>query len=353
MIDQLHGRKLITVKTLRDGSEMYSIHRLLQTKILADIDSYKMGETFGYKFGETFQSALSLVSKRYPPASASQIPEPSKWGDCEKYMLHVSSLHRVYLEYNPNHRIKPTLELAQLFYNAGFHVWERRTTAYNGLSFLLCAEEILEEMEFDNEGKLRADIHSIAGIFYNEAGSEHRDESIRREKAAYNIRQMIQNKSPDDRDNNVLLCNAASNLAVTLLNKNEFEEAGQLVEDCLKRYKEWGTEDDIPFEYAKYYNCQGFVQMRRGNYAEATKHFEKCVALAAKHSTQTWQYWQYNFSLACVLHQSGEAQKALEAHLHTLNGRLDAFGKHDQNTIFSTYAVGSMYHHMKDLPTAT
>ena len=352
MIDQLSGRKLIAVVRDETGNETYSIHRLLQTKILSDMDSYKIGETFGYKFSETFQSALFLIRKKYPPASPIQVPEPAKWADCEKYMLHVSSLHRIYQEYNHTKRIWPTLNLAELFYNAGFHVWERQTTAYDGLSFLKCAEEQLDAIDFDPNGKLRADIHSIAGIYYNGAGSAFRDESIRKAQAALRIRQVIYESNPEDNDSDVLLRNAANDLASCLLNKNEYEEAGKLLEGCLEQYRTWGTEDDIPFEYAKYYNCNAFVQMRHGNYQDAIESMEKCVELAAKHSTQTWQYWQYKFSLACIIHQSGNSQKALEIHLETLNGRLDLFGQHDQNTIFSTYAVGAMYHHLKAVPTA-
>jgi hypothetical protein len=264
-------------------------------------------------------------------------------------MPHVFSLHRTYKETS---RVQPSVELAELFYDAGFHVWERQTTAYDGLSFLQTAHEILDKVGFDPDGKLRADIYSIMGEFYDNMGSVHRDESVNRHTAALVIRQKIYDANPEDKNSDVLLRNATSDLGTCFLNKNMFEKAAQSFEHCYERYKVWGTEEQIPFEYSKYYLNMGLVLAWRGRYDDAVRSLQQCIRLAGKHSTQTWHYCEYMFVFGCVLLQSGDVQGALNAHLETLKSRVDLFGKHETSTIASTYAVGAMYHHIGDPQSA-
>lgn len=337
MIDQLTGRKLISVKKLDDGSEVYSIHRLLQQKILADMTIPD--------FSEAFNRVFNLVRRKYPRSSTTQIPEPSKWADCGRYMPHVFSLHHLYKEIG---HVKDTVELAELFYDAGFHVWERDTTAYDGVGFLTSALKILDNLGVDRDAKLRADIHSIMGEFYSGRGAMWRAESVAEHTEALVIRQKAYDANPDDKITDVLLRNATNDLACCLLSQNRFEEAALAFQVCLKQYKIWGSEEDMPFEYQKYYSNNGLVQAWRGDYDEAIEGLRRSTELSRMHSTKTWHYCMNNFSLGCVLLQSGDIQGALDAHLETLKVRADLYGKHEAATIISSYAVGATYHQLGD-----
>ncbi|KAI0127980.1 hypothetical protein BJ170DRAFT_397576 [Xylariales sp. AK1849] len=342
MISQLSGRKLIRVRQREDGKETYNIHRLLQEKILLDVGGLD-------KFSDIFGKAYCLVRRRYPRASPIQAPEPKKWTECKEYMPHVFSLHRAL---KATTQIEPTLELAQLFYDAGFHVWERQASEYDALSFLETAENILDAISFDSNAKIRADINCIAGLTYSSMGCTERTESLKRLETALRIRQTIFDANTNDRTSDVLLRNAATDYGISLLNDNAFDRAGEIFAECRERYLTWGTEEEIPFEYSKYYKNTGMVLMWQGKMSEATKSIERSVELIEKASGQAWQYWGYQFIRACVLLQAGDVQGALELHLKTLSARLDLSGKHSQSTILSTYAVGAMYHHIGDLPTA-
>lgn len=337
MIDQLTGRKLISVKKLDDGTEVYSIHRLLQQKIIADMTIPD--------FSEAFQRVYGMVRRKYPHSSKTQIPEPDNWAACGRYMPHVFSLHHIYKEIG---HVKETEGLAELFYDAGFHVWERDTTAYDGVGFLTSALAILDKLSVDGNAKLRADIHSIMGEFYSGRGAMWRAESVAEHSKALVIRQKAYDASPDDKTTDVLLRNATNDLACCLLSQNRFEEAALAFQLCFKQYKVWDSEEAIPFEYQKYYSNYGLVQTWRGNYEEAIAALRRSTELSRMHSTKTWHYCMNNFSLGCALLQSGDIQGALDTHLETLKVRADLYGKHEAATIISSYAVGATYHQLDD-----
>ena len=347
MIRQLSLQKLIDVKTTGEGNpESYSIHRLLQQKIIIDIGAQ-------LKFDGAMRKATRLVRKKFPQSPVIQAPMPENWPKCKEYMPHVFSLLRAFKDAQEQFEaFEQTKELAQLFLDAGFYVWDRQATEYDGLSFLDAAESILDYIKVDQNSELRADIHCISGLLRNSMGCRQREESLRHLELARNIRQNIFTENPYDRNNDVLLQNAATDYGILLLNKYDFTSAEAIFEDCLKQYRVWGTEKEIPFEYSKYYYNTGIVRMWQNRMDEAIQFLQRSVQLAKEYSGEEGQYWDNQFTLACVILQSGDVQKALDLHLETLSAKLDLFGKHSKSTILSTYAVGAMYYHIGDLPTA-
>ncbi len=223
MINQLSGRRLISIRQKNSDHPVYGIHRLLQQKILMDLTSLR--------FDEAFEQSFCLVRKCYPRASAIQVPEPEKWPDCEKNMPHVYSLWRNYKDLS---RIKPSFELAQLFYDAGFHIWERQTTAYNGLLFLDTANEMLDRIDYNPNHKLRADIYSIMAQCYDALGVRSKDQCIALCENALRIRQEIYDADPADEVNNtdVLLQNATTDMITCFLNKYMCEKAAEVAKSC-------------------------------------------------------------------------------------------------------------------------
>jgi tetratricopeptide (TPR) repeat protein len=348
MIRLLSGRKLIDIKTGIDGGESYKIHRLLQQKIVLDIGAQ-------LKFDSAMRKATRLVRKRFPESPAIQAPAPQNWKMCKEYMPHVFSLLRAYKDAQENFpKFKRSKKLAGLFYDAGFYIWDHQATGHDGLAFLDAGEDILDKLGVDEMAERRADIHCISGLLRNAMGCQQRVESLQRLKRALHIRKHIYDAQMDtySRTRDVLLQNAATDYGILLLNRYDFLEAEEIFESCLRRYRVWGAEEEIPFEYSKYYYNMGIVRMWQEKPDESIQFLRHSVELVEAAFGKEGQYWDNYFMLACFIRQSGDMQTSLDMHLEILKARLDQVGKHSKSTILSTYAVGVMYANIGDLPTA-
>jgi len=346
LIRLLGGWKLIEVKIGDDGLESYRIHRLLQQKIVIE-------NAAQLKFDSAMRKATRLVRKRFPESPAIQAPAPYNFSRCKEYMPHVFSLLRAFKDAQENYPgFEQTKELADLFYDAGFYVWDRQATEHDGLAFLDAAEAILDSLGTDPMSERRADIHCMSGLLRITMGCQQREESLRDLKQALNIRQHAYDSYGYTMTRDVLLQNAATDYGILLLNRYDFVQAEHIFEGCLKRYRVWGTEKEMPFEYSKYYYNMGIVRMWQERVEESITFLQRSVDLAEAAFGKEGQYWDNYFMLACFIRQAGDAQKALDMHLEILKAKLDQLGKHSKSTILSTYAVGVMYGAVGDLPTA-
>lgn len=346
MINELIGRRLLTEKKTSTGETAYTIHRLLQHKILQDMDDY------GY--ADAFRKSFLLIRNQFPVSNAQQVPDPQNWSICQIYLPHISALHNIYQQNatsSPFGDPEP-VEIARLFYDAGYHIWTRQSTAHNGLQYLKTAEKILDDIKMDPNDKIRADILCVTGLFLLNMGCVERRQGFDLLDKALQIRKKVYEQLPDH-DNDVLLQNAANDHALCLLNEHHFEEAGVTFKQCRDRYLVWGLESENPFENSKYYGNYSVVLMWKGDMKQAIDFQKHSSRLIERFIGRTASYYRKVFMLACVLLQSGDLQGALDLHLEVLSARLDLLGKHDEFTISSMYAVGAMYHHLGDPVTAT
>jgi len=347
MIEQLARQRLITVKMTDDG-EAYSIHRVLQQKIQFDMDDYS--------YADAFRKAFCLIRKKFPYASPTQVPVLDSMEVCNRYMPHVYSFHKVFEEHYNDHNSAAMREtkphdLAQLFYDAGFFVWARQSTSYDGLSFLDAADNILNKIQYDADAKLRADIHCMTGLLLLNMGYAERARGTQRLKAALQIRKNIYAKN-DTLDNDILVQNAANDYALSLMNAYRFGKAGEILKECHERYQTWGPEPENPFENSKFYGNYSAVLLWEGRIDEAVEHINRCLEYTEQFAGRGTQYYRRLFWLANILLQSGDTQAALDKHLEVLKERLKLQGKHNENTILSMYAVGAAFHDRGDLPSA-
>lgn len=341
MVKDLSGRKLVTVKD-KNGMQILSIHRLLQNKIRSSLAPKE--------FMEVFDKTYCLVRKKYPSASPVQNPEPHKWLECKTYLPHVLSIWRAF---KSSDLIKPTLHLAQLFYDAGFHAWERQVNVADGIGYLETAEEIINDLNVDKDDKMRADIHSVLAMSFASHGPRRDADILQRRTEAIRIRRLIYAANSSERESDLLFTNSSNDYGLSLLGRFAFEEAGKLFETCYQRYCCWGREDQWPFEYAKYYTNTASVRMWQGNYQDAIKLGHRGVELFEKAVGDTWNALLSKFVLAYILLQSGELQAALDLHLQVFGARKTTCGKYDFTTVLSSYAVGATYHHLGDLSAAS
>ncbi|KAK4166348.1 hypothetical protein QBC43DRAFT_313485 [Cladorrhinum sp. PSN259] len=349
MIRHLAGRKLIEIKEREENgvkTEAYRIHRLLQEKIVMEVGVQ-------LKFDSAMRKATRLVRKVFPKAPVIQEPAPQNWKACKSYMPHIYSLNRAFKAASalfPG--FQRTEELADLFYDAGFYIWDRQQTESDGLDFLETAEKILDKLGVDSNSPRRADIHCMCGLLRNTMGCQYRDESFTRLQLALDIRKHLFRSQDYDRTRDVLFQNAGTDFAILLLNRYDFEQAELIFTKCLERYRSWDTEDKIPFEYSKYYYNMGIVRVCQGKLEEATRLLQRSVELTERAFGKQSQYWANYFMLACSIRLSGDVQRALEMHLEILKANITQMGKHSKSTILSTFAVGVMYRYVGDFPKA-
>jgi tetratricopeptide (TPR) repeat protein len=349
MIEQLERQRLITVKVMDNGEQVYSIHRVLQQKIQFDMDDYS--------YADAFRKAFRLIRKKFPSASATQVPNTDNLDTCKMYMPHVYSFDKVYREHYNDHNsaamreTKPE-DLAELFYDAGFYVWAGQTTAYDGISFLEAADNILNKISFDPDAKLRADIYCMTGLLLLNMGYAERARGTKCLKAALQIRKNIYAKEETD-ENDILLQNAANDYALSLMNEYRFGKAGDILRECHERYKLWGPEEENPFENSKFYGNYSAVLLWENKIDEAIEYIERCLEFTEKFTgNKGSQYYRRLFWLGNIVLQSDDYQRALDIHLEVLQERLKIHGKHNENTILSMYAVGAAFHYRGDLPSA-
>ncbi|KAH7333289.1 hypothetical protein BKA65DRAFT_538964 [Rhexocercosporidium sp. MPI-PUGE-AT-0058] len=274
------------------------------------------------RFARVFDKVYCLVRKENPPSSPIQAPEPLKWRTCKIYLPHVLSLWHAFT--SPPSPLKPMLELATLFYDAGFHAWERQVNIADGIGYLETAEAMLNDMGVDENVKMRADIHCILAMSFESHGPRKDMAILNRRTEAMRIRTLI-HKADLSRESDVLLTNSRNDYGLSLLGSYCFDEAGRIFEACYERYCCWGSEEQIPFEYAKYYTHTARVKM--WHFQDAIRLCCRGVELLEQAVGHTWTPFLSQFILDYILLQSGDLQGALDLHLQVFTARKKICGK--------------------------
>jgi tetratricopeptide (TPR) repeat protein len=344
MIEDLGGRKLISTKK-QDGRESYSVHRLLQHRLLQDLE--------GDEREEVFDMTFQLVRDRLPRPSI-DTPDSNKWNVFKEYLPHVLSLQRIFDEALPI--MTPFIGLAELFRDGGVHLWQRGLIP-DGLRLLNSAEEILDKLDCD-EDQLRADINIATALLIQYFGISHRAESRQRFAKILEIRRKFEaNAAPGTFtvDDEMRLCNANADYGNALLQFNNYREAEKIYQECDEKYRKWGTEADIPFEYGKFYHHAAFCRMYDKDFKTAIKLSEKAIELVTRGQSDHIQLiLRFRFDLACIVLQSGDIERSLRIQEQILKARLSlqGNGKATYFTLQSYYAVGALYAYLGKLDEA-
>ena len=330
-----------------DGGLWYfTVHRALQRGVL-----YKLDKDPSLR-RETFDRALSIIRQITPEASPIQVPIPGNWEQFEAALPQIIAIHAAFLQSQPP--IEGTLELAKLLYDAGFNTWEREMS-HQGLELLETASKVLDDIGHKAESKLRADIHTMMLLICDNIGITMRAEGFMHGQKALSIRRSLasQQKGNISLTEDILLHNAMNDLAESYLQSYDHERAKALIDTCRAKYEEWGSEEDYPFEYSKYYRNTGAVMTLQGRFDEAIKCGSRAVELAELDSgTITPRYLYYYYDVACQTFQSGDIEGALKMHKEIWETREEICGSHHDVTLQSCYTVGAMYSHLKNFPEA-
>jgi tetratricopeptide (TPR) repeat protein len=348
MTRELGTRKLISTRH-QGGQEILSLHRLLQSKIIQELDRDPK------RRGEVFMQSFTMVRKRLPRPNPTQMPDASKWEVYKENLQHVLNLRRQFDEaLDKKPQVSGSLELAQLFYDAAFNCWERQSSQ-DGMLLLDTAERILDDLKYDQNARIRAHILAIGALVRDNIGISKKREGLMKREKALEIRQwIVDHIKPVSRTDEILLYNAMSDLAESHLHNYDHSKASALIQQCRDKYEEWGTEEEYPFEFSKYYHNMAAVMVLQRRFDEAIKLCERALDLTEKvHPVGQGPRWiEFRYNLACYLLQAGDKQGSLKMHKDVKRRREELTGESSYVSLQSCYTIGSIYHHLGDLATA-
>lgn len=287
-----------------------------------------------------FNQAVALVREVFPQSSPVQQPTPERWPEYQRLLPHLHTLHDAFYATKPH--IIGSTDLAKILSDAGMDQHERGITK-EGLLLLKTAEDVLDSISYDPESVMRADIHAVIAMMYDNTGIGTRTEALKRRQIALRIRERVVNESSSvRRQDDILLYNSWMELAIAHLHFHRYEEAEPIIEKCLQKYREWGSEMEEPFEYAKYYNKMGLVRMYQGKFDEAIRLAELGVHYMSKTGYVLFES-RFKFDLACIVLQSGDINQAMRLHREIFDARLERLGQSNELTLHSRYAIGVLY----------
>ncbi|KAM0723449.1 hypothetical protein Q7P37_000435 [Cladosporium fusiforme] len=314
----------------------FSMHRSLQRGIRDRLSQDKGQQQ------TVFDQAVAIVREVFPLPNELQQPTPDRWSERQKLLPHLHALHEIYHE--SQHQITGSAEFAQILLDAGMDQFEQGVV-HEGLLLLHTAEEVLEAADgpySDGHQVMKANIHAMIAIMYDDVGIVKRQEAMDRRQMALEIRKEIFENSPTkSRNDEILLYNSWMEYAISLLHYHRYMEAEPIIDKCLAKFREWDPEDKIPFEYAKYYNKIALVRMYQGRFDEAIDLATKDVKLMSKTGYHLFTS-RFKFDQACIMLQSGDPERALHIHEEIHEQRIETVGPVNPLSLHSMYAIGAI-----------
>lgn len=120
-----------------------------------------------------------------------------------------------------------------------------------------------------------------------------------------------------------------------------------------RKYQSWGNEDDVPFEYAKYYQLSTFIQMTNGQQTEALATSRKGVEAVGKAASANSPIYQSaRFFLAHLMSHAGNLEECLKVNEDVLRGRKRLCGEFNHFTLESCSMCAELLLRQGDLDKA-
>lgn len=332
----LRRRQLVRRET-SGGEPFLSIHRSLQWSILVDLS-----RVHDHRW-QVYHRAFVLLRRGMPMSSPIQVPEPKKWPQFERYTPQILNLRTHCLW--PEPPVDLPVDFAHILSDMGTYMWHAGLVD-DGSDALETAEDILDKRGVVEIDPLRGDILGNLGILSGFAGVSQRKKGMERRLEALKIRKEVYDEIPKEKitqNERVRLYIAESDVAFGYLQEEKFEKVEEIMGRCLTQYKTWDTEDNIPYEYAKYYYTMSLVRASQGSIRQALDFSRRGVELVGKsageeHSvTQLWK-----FSLANLLYHSGDVAESLRINQEVLSIRRRACGEFNAFSLESYSTCGAL-----------
>lgn len=237
------------------------------------------------------------------------------------------------------------MEFVELLSNLTIYMWHVGLVT-PGHDALKAVMNVYRQMEMSEEDERWSDVYCRLGIILSSKGVRFRKESQDCRYKMLTIRRKAKDAMAPahiTRDDEMRLCNAESDVAFTFLHEERFAEIEPIMEKCLIQYKKWDSkEDNLPFEYCKYYFCMSFVRMAQQKPEEAVSFAERANELIGAAAGSEHPMTQlFKMSLGTILYHAGAIERAWEVNEAVRQTRLKLSGEANHNTLesYSTCAA--------------
>ncbi|KAK0732045.1 P-loop containing nucleoside triphosphate hydrolase protein [Lasiosphaeris hirsuta] len=325
------------------------IHRSLQMTLLLGLatDADPCLRT------DVFSEVTVMLAAVVPQASRLAQNEKDLWPAFFRYVPQVLALRQ-----NSQWPVPPIdldLTFVKILINIGTFLWHtgqiRECDSAMGTAEDVIARQKAEIRQSSECECLMSDMYLVTGILADCIGVSRRRESLEHRRILLGLREREFNAIPKARvtvEDEIRVGNAKGDLACAYLQRGEFGKARAIMEGLYREcYKRWGTEEEYPYEYSKYYHHLGHILMAEGKPDMALAFSRKGMKLDADHADgvdSTVLIDQYD--LACLLFNAGRLEESLAEHKEVLAKRIQICGKSSQFTLESHEAVGILLHLM-------
>ncbi|KAJ5442003.1 hypothetical protein N7445_005010 [Penicillium cf. griseofulvum] len=253
-----------------------------------------------------FKRVISLLREHFPPPSKLQIANAEVWPRLTKVLPHILSAMRAFERARP--QIKGNEFLAELLSDiAGMDLYDRGliTEAYE---LNRTVGKILDSLHCPLETPLRGDALTILGLCTDNMALSKRREGLEIREKCQIIRQRCFEDIPTKaitREDRIRLYNSYTDLVCSKQQLNDFEGVRQILRECFKQYQRWGRQDDndLAYEYAKYYNHMSYVLLWEGKDDQAVESAKKAWQLVERAAPNTGISRLYQSDYAHILFQ--------------------------------------------------
>lgn len=297
------------------------------------------------------RSKADTSGRQLPRASELQVREADLWPQCYEYVPQVVSLRRNAVW--PEPPLTLGLTFARTLADVGTFLWH--TGQFKDCEEAMQSAENLvnmQELTIRDTPEMMAllsDLYTITGIIADCIGVSRRAESLDHRDKALVLREKAFADIPRDQvttNDEIRLWNTHCDRACAFMQRNRYEEAGEVFEKALERYQTWGREAEYPYKYSKYYHHMAFVLMARGASARAISYARKGADLVEMHAKGTLDttvlIWKYD--LASLLFNAGKVGESLALHEWILDHRRRLCGEGSQMTLESHESVAVIQH---------
>ncbi|KAF5587786.1 uncharacterized protein FSUBG_11687 [Fusarium subglutinans] len=284
------------------------IHRAIQVALLIQLNS-DVGRR---------EAALKRVTGHlrasYPEPSPMQIPSALASNTLRLVLPHVLSMVRCYERAFPKPR--GDLQLARLIIGFGGMDCYDRGLIRESYDLNNSAKMVLESLEKVERLEIIdpywSDALTVQGLCTDFMGLNTRGEGLDVRTKCMEIRKRHFRSIPGRKlqhENEIRLYNCYTDLSCSYQQTNEFGLVKDLVNQCYQKYLEWGTEEEGPYEYSKYYSQLSHVLIYEGRNDEAIEYAERACHLAELSSPETNHPWLYKFQHANIMWRHGDRKK--------------------------------------------
>ncbi|KAF7676169.1 hypothetical protein GT037_005674 [Alternaria burnsii] len=279
------GRRQLFKRFDSPDGVQYSVHRSLQKNILHGFQQDKDPD----KRRRIFEEVFAMINQQLPPASRLQQNESDIWPVYHKFVPQVVSV--MTNSRWPDPPLELNLKFAKMLSNVGTYLWH--TGQFRDCEIAMEEAEtalLKQDDQFKNSPEfeeLISDIYLVTGIVADCVGVSKRKESLQHREELLRLRNNELDRIPVDQrttDDEIRWGNAKGDLACAYFQRDRYAEAKVLMEELLVYYRKWGTENQYPFEYSKYYHHSAFILMTEGQPRQALDYVRKSLNLELQHA---------------------------------------------------------------------